>query len=371
MAAWSICCSRSAASARPADTILPVRPFPLLLVLSLPCAAQEGAPSPAPEESIPSPRFADGIAVERVVMDLRIVDSKGRPILGLTPADLRVTVDSIGTGIESLNWISGTTPYAEGLAPAEADTLGAAAAPPGRLIVFFFQKDFESSRLRGLVRMKSQARKLLDSLEPGDRVAVVSFDTQLRLWSDFTDDLGLLHRLIERSVLMERPPARVRPGSPSLLPAFDRVAARKAGSTEAGLVVLAQALDPLPGTKSLAFFGWGLGRLSGGSVTMLPEYEPARRALKDARTVVFSLDVTDADYHDLEMGLQQVAQDTGGFYVKTHLFPAVAIDRLENALLGYYTLSFVKPLLPRGVHEVEVRLVARKGEVLMNGTYVD
>ncbi len=348
-----------------------MRLLPALLLLSLPSAAQEPTPAPVPEESLPSPRFADRIAVERVVMDLRIVDSKGRPIQGLTPADLRVRVDGQDAAIDSLRWVSGTTPYAEGLAPSEAAKLGAAAAPPGRLIVFFFQKDFESSRLRGLVRMKEEARKLLDSLEPGDRVAVASFDTHLRLWTDFTSDMTLLRRLVETSVLRERPPALLPQGSPSLLPAFDRDAARKAGNTEAGLVVLARALAPLQGMKSLAFFGWGLGRLSGGSVTMVPEYEPARQALKDARVVVFSLDIADADYHDLELGLQQVAEDTGGFYVKTHLFPDVAMERLENALLGYYTLSFEKPLLPRGVHDVEVRLVARKGEVLMNASYVD
>ena len=86
---------------------------------------------------------------------------------------------------------------------------------------------------------------------------------------------------------------------------------------------------------------------------------------------MFSLDITDADYHDLEFGLQQVAGDTGGFYVKTHLFPALAMDRLEGALAGYYSLSFEKPFLPSGIHDVEVRLVGRKGEVLSSGTYVD
>ena len=104
---------------------------------------------------------------------------------------------------------------------------------------------------------------------------------------------------------------------------------------------------------------------------MLPEYEPARRALRDARVVVFSLDITDADYHSLEVGLEQLAEDTGGFYAKTHDFPNLAMARLERALQGYYELAFVKPLLPPGRHTVDVKLVARKGTVLTTASYVD
>lgn len=342
----------------------------LLALAPLMAAAQEPSPPPA-EEVLPTPRFADRIAVERVVMDLRIVDGKGKPILGLTPEDVRVTVDGQAALVDSLKWVSGTTPYAEGLSPEIAEKVGVPAGPPGRLLVLFFQKDMAGSRLRGLMQMKEQALKLLDSLEPGDRVAVASFDSQLRLWTDFSDDRKLLRRVVQRSVLMESAPAEVRPGSPSLLPGYDRAAARRAASAEAALAVLGHALAPLSGMKSLAFFGWGLGRLSGGLVHMLPEYEAAQQALSDARVVVFSLDVTDADYHTLEVGLQQVAEDTGGFYVKTHDFPKLAMDRLENALLGYYSLSFEKPRVPRGVHDVKVRLVAGRGDVLLNGTYVD
>jgi VWFA-related protein len=341
-----------------------------LLVIASGAAGQEPAPSPSAEPT-PVPRFSDRVSVERVVMDLRIVDGKGRPIPDLTADDVRVEVDGRDAVVDSLEWVSGTTPYASGLTPEVARKVGIAPGPPGRLIVFFFQKDMHGSRLSGLVQMKDQARKLLDSLEPGDRVAVASFDSQLRLWTDFTDDRERLRHLIHRSVLMDKAPAEVRPGSPSLLPAYDRDAARRAASAEAALAVLGRALQPLPGTKSLAFFGWGLGRLSGGSFVMLPEYEAAQRALIDARVVVFSLDVTNADYHTLEVGLQDVAEATGGFYVKTHDFPTVAMDRLEYALLGHYTLSFEKPLLPRGRHAVSVRLVASKGEVLMNGYYLD
>jgi hypothetical protein len=89
----------------------------------------------------------------------------------------------------------------------------------------------------------------------------------------------------------------------------------------------------------------------------------------DARVAVFCLDVTNADYHSLEVGLEQVASDTGGFYAKTHLFPAQAMRRLEGALVGHYVLTFEKPRLRQGTHAIEVDLVGRKGTVLARSFY--
>ena len=93
----------------------------------------------------------------------------------------------------------------------------------------------------------------------------------------------------------------------------------------------------------------------------------------DSGTVtVFSLDTTDADYHDLEFGLGRAAKDTGGFYAKTHVFPQIAIDRLERTLAGHYELEVRKPAgIGSGAHTIEVR-VRRKGTYVMARTsYVD
>ncbi len=339
--------------------------------LALLWCASAAATAQEPDESLPQGQFEERVDVSRVLMDLRVVDDKGAALVGLLPEHLRLSVDGKPAVVDSLTWVSGTTPYAEGLTPEQAAASGASAAPAGRQLVFFFQKDLSASRLSGLLQMKNHALKLLGSLEPGDRVAVASFDTHLRLWTDFTADRDKLRRIIGRSILFDEEPSLLATGEPSLVTAYDRAAARNASSAEQGFLVLAKALEALPGTKSLAFFGWGLGRLSGGVFSMLPEYDQARRALRDARVVVFSLDITDADYHSLEVGLQQLAEDTGGFYAKTHDFPKLAMARLERALEGYYALAFVKPLLPPGRHTVDVQLVGRKGSVLTTAGYVD
>jgi hypothetical protein len=221
------------------------------------------------------------------------------------------------------------------------------------------------------MRMCREAAKLLDTLSPGDRVAVLSFDSRLKLWTDFTDDRERLRHAVEKSILFHEHPALSEGPFPSMAAHFDREAARRAGTIEEGLLVTARALDPLPGSKSLVLFGWGFGRLGPTGVAMEVDYEPAALALKRARVSVFCLDVTNADYHSLEAGLRIVAADTGGFYARTHLFSAAALNRLKGALTGHYILAFEKPALRRGAHEVRVRLVGRKGTVMAKRFYVD
>jgi hypothetical protein len=145
-----------------------------------------------------------------------------------------------------------------------------------------------------------------------------------------------------------------------------------AKSSEEALLILGNAMRPIPGPKSLVLFGWGLGRFSGGRVWMLPVYAAARQALESARVSVFSLDFTQADYHSLEVGLGKVSDDTGGFYAKTWHFPDIAIDRLQKTLTGHYELEVRKPeTLVRGVHMIEVDVDRRGAEVMARTTYVD
>jgi hypothetical protein len=71
------------------------------------------------------------------------------------------------------------------------------------------------------------------------------------------------------------------------------------------------------------------------------------------------------------VGLEQVAEDTGGFYAKTHLFPDQAMSRLEGALAGHYVLAIEKPPGKPGRHRVSVKRVGGPGTVLARDSYVD
>ena len=89
---------------------------------------------------------------------------------------------------------------------------------------------------------------------------------------------------------------------------------------EQALLQIADALEPLPGAKSLVLVGHGWGRWVGSYVFFDKEYGPAVEAFQAGRVTVFSLDTTDADQHTLEVGLESVAAQTGGFFARTNLF---------------------------------------------------
>jgi VWFA-related protein len=327
--------------------------------------------APQPIHVPPDIRFGEQVDVERVVVDARAMDHAGKPILGLQPGDFRVRVDGQAVELESATWIGEDAVAATAPAAAEAPPdVRPPGLPAGRLIVFFFQKDLETSRVAGFLRMLREAERLVDELGPQDRVAVFSFDTHLKLWLDFTGDRERARQVLRHALIFEDRPLEMPAGDPAVGPHFDRGAAAEAASPEEALTVAGWALQGVAGSKTLVLFGHGFGNFTPGlGVRLDDDYDTARRALAEARVTVLALDVTNADQHSLEVGLQQVAEDTGGFFVRTHLFPTLAMNRVRYALAGHYVLTFVKPRLPPGEHALDIRLSARKGNVMTKSHY--
>ncbi len=297
-----------------------------------------------------------------------MTDGGGRPLPGLAPEDFRLEVDGRAAAVESAVWVAE--------APNVARVLSPSASPvptfsPGRLVVLLFQKDFEGSRLRGLLRAIGQAKELLAPLSPRDRVAVLTYDSHLRLHLDFTPDLEAVRRILDESVLLRWPGPLPPSDPPSLAATLDRQEALDAASPEQALLALGRALLPVPGAKTVVLFGYGLGRLEGGTVQLDAHYGEARAALDRARAAVFCLDVTEASWHSLEVGLQQVAEDTGGQYFKVHENAGNALSRVAAALAGHYVLTFERPEGRRGEHRVRLSLARRRGTVLTRTRYVD
>lgn len=315
-----------------------------------------------------TPRFRDRVDVGRIVVDVRVLDDRGSPVLGLTANDFKVRIDGKTRRVETSTWIGDR--YSEiDVAPAAPVPLPADGAPLGRLVVFLFQKDLEPGRVEGLMQMLLKSRNFLDTLTAFDRVAILSFDSHLKIWSDFTNDRERLDRVLAHGLLFERPAPVQAASTPSLVERLDAERGRRTYGIERALELIGEALEPLPGSKSLVLIGYGFGRLGLGGVRMENDYEPARRALVAARTSVFSLDVTNADYHSLEAGLQLVSEATGGFYARTHIFPDQAMRRLSGALAGYYVLFVETPVKRRHTHDIDVTLARHKGRVLATSSY--
>lgn len=330
-----------------------------------------GASALLDQETSPKESFKGEVTVSLSTIVVRVVDSGGRPILGLEPEDFRVRVGKSEVPVVALDWIaageeSAGEPSTEVEAGEERSFVEVVrpVPPPGRLVVFFVQADLHPTRISGQLRMRRYTRDLLDTLHAGDQIAVVSFDSHLKLWQDFTADRAATHAVLARAMLYS-PEEEVPPAEPvSLARHFDFAAALKAASPERALELTARALEPLSGEKLMIFLGWGLGRYTANGVYMTPDYKPAVQALGNARASVFVLDVTSADYHSLEVGLQNVAEATGGMYFSTFRLPGLATKTLARAITGYYVLTLDDAAVAGKIGRVRIDLRDKPGTVL-------
>ena len=114
-----------------------------------------------------TPAYREHVDVTRVLVDARVVDGRWRPIPDLGPADFVVRIDGRAARIESAEWVAGTRDEGEGEGVSEFRASGPQGpSAEGRLIVFVFQKDLESSRIAGLIRMLKESRSFLDAFTP-------------------------------------------------------------------------------------------------------------------------------------------------------------------------------------------------------------
>lgn len=342
-----------------------LRPLAGLLLCGVLLGPSVGAQNDPP----PDARFGEAISVALHTLVVRVVDAAGYPLLGLTPEDFRVTVKKREIPVAAVDWIaSGESVEAEASAVAAPEwdaPVVATPAPAGKLVVVFVQADLNPTRISGQLRLRRYSEEFLATLHPADRIAVVSFDSHLKLRLDWTGDREAVHQAIDRAMLFGGQGLAGSEGHPSSLARhFDFAAAQDAASPERALELTARALAPFPGEKAIVYLGWGLGRFGSMGVQMIPAYYPAVRALRDARASVFVLDVTSADYHSLEVGLEAVAEATGGTYAKTFVFPGLATKALARTLSGHYVLTLDRDQLPEGDGELKIELRDKRGSVL-------
>lgn len=311
-----------------------------------------------------TPPFTEKVEVRQVVLQVRVLAPNGDPVLGLLQQNFRVFVDGQEVSLTSAEWVD-----AQSQAPHSPPE--PTAFRQKRLVVLLVQRDLQPARARGLIAFKDYLARLVQKLPPQDRVALLFHDSRLRLIQDFTSHRQRMAQLLSQQVFRAPPQKDANSDTPSLAALLSEERQSSASTIEQALLVLAQALSRLPGERILLLVGWGVGRLSYPSFFLPDDYSKALRLFQDNHVPVFSLDITQADWHTLELGLARVAEETGGFYAKTHLFPEQACRRMLGSLRGYYELSFPRPPLPQGVHKLEVQLVGVDGLVLCRGSFAD
>jgi VWFA-related protein len=148
------------------------------------------------------------IGVDAVQLDVSVLDSHRRPVRGLSATDFTVLEDGKPRRIVQFSAVE--LPSAVPAAPAVADSVPPDVArndlPEGRLVVIlldpFLERVMVTGRVTiadppGLAALRATARRVVDSLGPGDLAAVAH--TVYGVSQNFTADKGRLKRAIDSS----------------------------------------------------------------------------------------------------------------------------------------------------------------------------
>lgn len=341
-------------------------------------AAASGQEPPSP------PRFQGEVTVSEVLLDVLVTDREGNVILGLRPGDFRVTEGGEPVEIADVTFYSNRRYL--GSAAAAAAGIDPDQVPDRRYFVLLFDDQRRNeAEARGVLQRQLAAardaeRWLERELQPGDRVAVASWDVKLKLHADFTGEREELVAAVRaaargaegRADWPSRRGSGEEPALATRLPAGKEL--RDATSTiYEALQTLADAAAPIRGRKNLVLFSTGFGEI-GAFGLYARDYRYHREtieALNDANVAIYSIDLVPPGWrHPLSESLNDFAQATGGRFYHDVVAFGVPLEQISEITNGYYLLAYraEHDAGEQGYREVEVetvnpefRVTARRG----------
>ena len=355
-----------------------------MLRQSIAAAALTLALAPAVKAQNEPPRqegFGGEITVNEVLLDVLVTDKQGNVIVGLTPQDFVVKED--GRIVD----LTGVTFYSDRrLVGSAREGVAVDKVPEDRYFILFFddQKDSATEApvlLSRQVEAGQRARDwVLKERQPADWVAVVSYDTKLKVQQDFTRDGRALADAVGAAVKGKDSegnwPSRIKEGEgPSLYAALPKGKELRDKTTTIydALSVLSRAAGNIRGRKNLVMFSTGFGRVNSfNQYVPDPRYYPGMsQALNDNNVAVYGIDLAPAGtIHPLASSINQLSNDTGGQYYATFNSFSTPLKQIGEENSGYYLLSYrsEQPAGKSGFQDVQVtttnpefKVRARKG----------
>lgn len=317
--------------------------------------------------------YEETLTVVRYLVDVRVTDTAGRAIIDLTPEDFSVKIRGKAAHVESATWVGrGQSTAVPDLHEVSGDPGRAIEEPPGRLLVLFIQTDFgrNAPRIMGQLKFNPIADQIIELLEPNDRVAVFQHDSHLKMRLDFSLDRDATRKAVRDAIRIERLPLPEAAIGPSLVRHLDHDAMQRSTSSESSLLLVADALRELEGSKLMILAGWGLGELQGNRVGLSAGWRQAMGVLHRDKVPVITVS-TGLEGGQLTLGLMASSRATGGAYAgSTHSFPQQTLVRVAGALAGYYELVLRadEPLEP-GQHTITI-LTGRRGANVLAPPFV-
>jgi VWFA-related protein len=333
-----------------------------LLALSLagPVAAQE-----------PQEQFGERIDVNEVLMDVLVTDGQGNVIVGLGPDDFVVKEDGKPVDLTGVTFYSNRRLVESSQAVAQKG-IRVDQVPEDRYFILFFedQKAVAQEAPRLLSQQMEAAKRAKGwvdgELLPNDWVAVVSYDTKLKVQQDFTHDKRALVRGIDDAIKAKDPegnyPSRISSEGPSLLKGMPKgKELRKAtGSIYDALQVISEATGTIRGRKNLMIFTYGLPGRTDNFGQFVPDkvnFQPTVEALNANNVAAYMVDITPpGTEHTLSDALNNMASETGGRYFFNVTNFSTPLDQISQENSGYYLLSYQSPRVAgaKGFQPVQV-----------------
>jgi VWFA-related protein len=348
------------------------------------CSVASVARAQAPEK--PQAEFQGKVDVNEVLLDVLVTDASGNVIVGLDKNDFTVKENGKPVALTGVTFYSNRR-LLESSPKLAKQGVSVDQATDDRYFVLFFQDQKEVAQeapqlLSQQLEAAKRARGWVDGeLLPNDWVAVVSFDSRLKVQQDFTHDRRLLVEAIGDAMEGKDPegnfPSRIKPGNgPSLLAGLPKGSELrdKTPNIYEAMQQVARSAGNIRGRKNLLLFTYGLPGRENTFRSFVPDdryFNPTVRILNNNNVAVYSLDLTPpAVEHTLSDSLNLLSKDTGGRYFFNVTNFSTPLDQVAKENNGYYLLSYesTQPAGKSGFQEVDVKtsnpefkLKSRKG----------
>lgn len=293
------------------------------ILISLVLAAAAG--SMAAPSQVPAERGSS-----RILIDAVAFDRSGMPVVDLKPEEVEVWIGHFRVPVESFTAVTPATDRGD-----------------GRLIVLMM--DDVTVPLSLGPRGKDAARRFVNRLLPGDRMAIVTLDGSAM---ESTDDKTRLLRTIDAMALQ----------SAGLIP-VDRLGEHVLKNIAALSRQMAEASDQRKTIVAIGS-GWLFDRpIPPPAVGMdvRKEWIAAMQAMALANVNLYVIDPAGLTNTRAESGGNGFARETGGFaFMGTNDING-AVDRILRESANYYLLGVGDPPVGRGadLRELDVRVLRR------------
>ncbi len=336
-------------------------------------AAMLLAVSGAHAQDSPAATYQDLVEVSEVLLDVLVTDRQGNVVLGLDTEDFVIEEEGQPVKVTGVSFYSNRFLLQD---TAEQRIQHPNEVLADRYFILFIhdqrRADTAGTRLirQQLDAARQSKRWVLEEMLQGDWVAVVSYDVKLKIHNDFTQDREALLSALDRAARGKESTnqwrsrrADIPEGRPSLLSSLPEGKDLRKQTVRLydGLRLTAEATRGILGRKNLLLFTIGFGQLDGVRPFATPDrryYPQMMHALNDNNVAIYPIDLTPPEFeHSQSDFLNQLANDTGGFYHQTFINFLTPMREIADEANGYYLLSFraQHPAGESGYRSVKVR----------------